>query len=106
MSNSIVIKEPKRAVDKPKSSQTSGLSSIEKTLYDNNQLMKKNVDAMQKMANSMVESQKTTKSIDKELSNLKEAIKTSSKFKLNNVIVDTIEIETAFIDDIQFTLEN
>ena len=42
----------------------------------------------------------------KELSNLKEAIKTSSKFKLNNVIVDTIEIETAFIDDIQFTLEN
>ena len=42
----------------------------------------------------------------KELLNLKEAIKTSSKFKLNNVIVDTIEIETAFIDDIQFTLEN
>ena len=42
----------------------------------------------------------------KELSNSKEAIKTSSKFKLNNVIVDTIEIETAFIDDIQFTLEN
>lgn len=42
----------------------------------------------------------------KELSNLKEAIKTSSKFKLNNVIVDTIEIETSFIDDIQFTLEN
>ena len=42
----------------------------------------------------------------KELSNLKEAIKTSSRFKLNNVIVDTIEIETAFIDDIQFTLEN
>lgn len=42
----------------------------------------------------------------KELSNLKEAIKTSSKFKLHNVIVDTIEIETAFIDDIQFTLEN
>lgn len=74
MSNSIVIKEPKRAVDKPKSSQTSGLSSIEKTLYDNNQLMKKNVDAMQKIANSMVESQKTTKSIDKELSNLKEKI--------------------------------
>lgn len=34
----------------------------------------------------------------KELLNLKEAIKTSSKFKLNNVIVDTIEI-----DDIQFT---
>lgn len=42
----------------------------------------------------------------KELLNLKEAIKTSSKFKLNNVIVDTIEIETSFIDDIQFTLEN
>ena len=42
----------------------------------------------------------------KELLNLKEAIKTSSKFKLNNVIVDTIEIDTAFIDDIQFTLEN
>ena len=42
----------------------------------------------------------------KELLNLKEAIKTSSKFKLNNVIVDTIEIEPAFIDDIQFTLEN
>ena len=42
----------------------------------------------------------------KELLNLKEAIKTSSKFKLHNVIVDTIEIETAFIDDIQFTLEN
>lgn len=34
----------------------------------------------------------------KELLNLKEAIKTSSKFKLNSVIVDTIEI-----DDIQFT---
>ena len=42
----------------------------------------------------------------KELLNLKEAIKTSSKFKLNSVIVDTIEIETSFIDDIQFTLEN
>ena len=42
----------------------------------------------------------------KELSNLKEAIKTSSKFKLNSAIVDTLEIETAFIDDIQFTLEN
>lgn len=42
----------------------------------------------------------------KELLNLKEAIKTSSKFKLNSVTVDTIEIETAFIDDIQFTLEN
>ena len=42
----------------------------------------------------------------KELLNLKEAIKTSSKFKLNSVIVDTIEIETAFIDDIQFALEN
>ena len=81
MSNSIVIKEPKRAVDKPKSSQTSGLSSIEKTLYDNNQLMKKNVDAMQKMANSMVESQKTTKSIDKELSNLKEKISELRKQK-------------------------
>ena len=38
--------------------------------------------------------------------NLKEAIKTSSKFKLNSAIVDTIEIDTAFIDDIQFTLEN
>ena len=81
MSNSIVIKEPKRAVDKPKSSQTSGLSSIEKTLYDNNQLMKKNVDAMQKIANSMVESQKTTKSIDKELSNLKEKISELRKQK-------------------------
>jgi len=74
MSNSIVIKEPKRAVDKPKSSQTSGLNNIEKTIYDNNQLLKKNVDAMQKMANSMVESQKTTKSIDKELNSLKEKI--------------------------------
>ena len=42
----------------------------------------------------------------KELLNLKEAIKTSSKFKLNSAIVDTIEIDTAFIDDIQFTLEN
>ena len=42
----------------------------------------------------------------KELLNLKEAIKTSSKFKLNSAIVDTLEIETAFIDDIQFTLEN
>lgn len=42
----------------------------------------------------------------KELLNLKEAIKTSSKFKLNSVTVDTIEIETAFIDDIQFTFEN
>ena len=81
MSNSIVIKEPKRAVDKPKSSQTSGLSSIEKTLYNNNQLMKKNIDAMQKMANSMVESQKTTKSIDKELSNLKEKISELRKQK-------------------------
>ena len=42
----------------------------------------------------------------KELLNLKEAIRTNSKFKLNSVIVDTLEIETTFIDDIQFTLED
>ena len=47
MSNSIVIKEPKRAVDKPKSSQTSGLNNIEKALKDNNQLLKKNIDALE-----------------------------------------------------------
>lgn len=42
----------------------------------------------------------------KELLNLKEAIKTSDKFKLHNVIIDTLEIETAFIDDIEFSLED
>lgn len=42
----------------------------------------------------------------RELSNLKEAIRTNDKFKLNSVVVDTLEIETAFIDDIQFIMEN
>ena len=37
----------------------------------------------------------------KELLNLKEAIKTSSKFKLNSVVVDTLEIKSAFVDDAQ-----
>ena len=42
----------------------------------------------------------------KELANLKEAIRTNGKFKLNSVTVDTLEIETTFIDDIQFIMEN
>lgn len=40
-----------------------------------------------------------------ELENLKEAIKTSSKFKLHNVTIDTLEIETTLIDNIEFILE-
>ncbi len=74
MSNSIVIKEPKRAVDKPKSSQTSGLNNIEKALKDNNQLLKKNIDAIQKMADSVVESQKSSKTVDRELNSLREKL--------------------------------
>ena len=74
MSNSIVIKEPKRAVDKPKSSQTSGLNNIEKALKDNNQLLKKNIDAIQKMADSVVESQKSSKTVDRELTSLREKL--------------------------------
>lgn len=42
----------------------------------------------------------------KELLNLKESIRTNDKFKLNSVIVDTLEIEAAFIDDIEFNLED
>lgn len=37
----------------------------------------------------------------RELANLKEAIKTQSKFKLNSVTVDTLKIEHAFVDDTQ-----
>lgn len=74
MSNSIVIKEPKRAVDKPKSLQTSGLNNIEKALKDNNQLLKKNIDAIQKMADSVVESQKSSKTVDRELTSLREKL--------------------------------
>lgn len=74
MSNSIIIKEPKRAVDKPKSSQTSGLNNIEKALKDNNQLLKKNIDAIQKMADSVVESQKSSKTVDRELTSLREKL--------------------------------
>lgn len=39
----------------------------------------------------------------RELLNLKEAVRTNGKFKLNSVVVDTLEIDTAFIDDIQLT---
>lgn len=42
----------------------------------------------------------------RELTNLKDAIRTNSKFKLNSVTIDTLEIETMFIDDIQFILED
>lgn len=41
-----------------------------------------------------------------ELANLKEAIKTFDKFKLHNVTIDTLEIETTLIDDIEFILED
>lgn len=37
----------------------------------------------------------------RELLNLKEAIKTHDKFKLNSITVDTLEIESAFVDDTQ-----
>ena len=42
----------------------------------------------------------------RELANLKESIRNYDKFKLNSVVVDTLEIETAFIDDIQFIMED
>lgn len=38
--------------------------------------------------------------------NLEEAIKAHSKFKLNSIVVDTLEIKTAFIDDTQFIMED
>lgn len=37
----------------------------------------------------------------KETSNLKEAIRTNGKFKLNSITVDTLDIESAFVDDTQ-----
>lgn len=42
----------------------------------------------------------------RELANLKESIRTNSKFKLNSVVVDTLDIESAFIDDTQYTLDD
>lgn len=43
----------------------------------------------------------------RECLNLEEAIKAHSKFKLNSiVVVDTLEIKTAFIDDTQFIMED
>lgn len=38
----------------------------------------------------------------RELSNLKEAIRTNGKFRLNSVTVDTLEIEACFIANIEF----
>ena len=37
----------------------------------------------------------------REVSNLKESIRTNGKFKLNSVVVDTLEIKSAFVDDAQ-----
>lgn len=42
----------------------------------------------------------------RECLNLEEAIKAHSKFKLNSIVVDTLEIKTAFIDDTQFIMED
>lgn len=42
----------------------------------------------------------------RECLNLEEAIKAHSKFKLNSIVVDTLEIKTAFIDDTQYTLDD
>lgn len=42
----------------------------------------------------------------RECLNLEEAIKSNSKFKLNSIVVDTLEIKTAFIDDTQYTLDD
>lgn len=42
----------------------------------------------------------------KECLNLEKAIKAHSKFKLNSIVVDTLEIKTAFIDDTQYTLDD
>lgn len=38
----------------------------------------------------------------RELANLKEAIRTNGKFRLNSVTVDTLEIESCFIANIEF----
>lgn len=42
----------------------------------------------------------------RELSNLKEAIRTNGKFRLNSVTVDTLEIEACFIANIEFIMED
>lgn len=77
MSNSIVIKEPKKAVEtikQPKSTQDLGLKAIENTLQSNNQLLKQNTQLMGEMAKVMSTSMQNSQRRDVELSALRERL--------------------------------